>query len=278
MHKLVGAAAAGQARAILAFFAEMFGDDFEGLYLHGSAVAGGLRAQSDLDLLAVVARDVSAAERRQLLDALLRLSAHFPPRPGEGRPLELTVMTRPDLRPLADPPRAAFLYGEWLRAGFEAGAAPAPVASADLLLVLAQARQRALSLFGPAAAELLPAIAAADVRRAMRDALPALLADFSGDERNVLLTLARMWRTAVVGDFVGKEVAALWASERLEGPIAETLRAARAGYLGMAEDDWSGPRQAEAKAAADRLGAEVRARLAWSPSATARWRSPDRGA
>src|SRR5690606_9050832 len=101
--------------------------------------------------------------------------------------------------------------------------------SADLLLVLAQARQRALSLFGPAAAELLPAIAAADVRRAMRDALPALLADFSGDERNVLLTLARMWRTAVVGDFVGKEVAALWASERLEGPIAETLRAARAG-------------------------------------------------
>ena len=34
----------------------------------------------------------------------------------------------------------------------------------------------------------------------MRDALPSLAAGLDGDPRNVLLTLARMWRTVATGD------------------------------------------------------------------------------
>lgn len=60
-----------------------------------------------------------------------------------------------------------------------------------------------------------------------------------GDERNVLLTLARMWRTAATGEFVAKDVAATWALRGMPLTIAATLAQARDTYLGKIEDDWT---------------------------------------
>jgi len=39
---------------VLAALRDALGDELIGAYLHGSAVLGGLRAQSDIDVLAVV--------------------------------------------------------------------------------------------------------------------------------------------------------------------------------------------------------------------------------
>jgi hypothetical protein len=148
------------------------------------------------------------------------------------------VFLKTDLEAPAFPARAEFVYGEWLRDAFEAGQLPMPVRDPEYTLVLAQARREAFSLFGPGAEELLPPIPSEHVRRAMRDALPGLLDGLHGDERNVVLTLARMWRTAATGEFVAKDAAATWAAAQMPNREADTLIHAREAYLGKVKDDW----------------------------------------
>lgn len=239
---------------------DLFGDALVAVYLHGSAVSGGLRPGSDIDLLAVLDRPVTEVEREGLLSALLRLSGRHPAPPGGPRCIEVMVFLTMDLAAPDCPARAEFVYGEWLREAFEAGQRPMPVRDPENTLVLAQARREALPLIGPEAAVLLPEIPADEIRQAMRDALPTLLAGFEGDERNVLLMLARMWRTAATGAFVAKDVAAAWAAARMPVAEAETLAYARAAYLGGIEDDWQG-RQAAARRTADYLHRRVTALL-----------------
>lgn len=230
----------------------ILGESLLAVYLHGSAVSGYLKPQSDIDLLAVVNRGLSDAERAKLLSALLRLSGRHPRLPGHPRCLEVIVFSLTDLTTAIFPMRAEFLYGEWLRDAFEAGRKAEPTADPEHTLVLAQARQKAIALTGAHAADLLPEISPDEVRQAMRDSLPGLLAGFQGDERNVLLTLARMWRTAVTGEFVPKEAAAAWAIPRITDREATPLDHARRAHLGETVDDW-GEHGREAKRLAEAL-------------------------
>ena len=78
----------------------------------------------------------------------------------------------------------------------------------------------------------------ADVQRAIRNSLPTLLADTAGDERNVVLTLSRMWLTAAMGDIASKDVAAEWAKEQLAKEHSALLDYAKQGYLGKVDDQW----------------------------------------
>lgn len=236
------------------------GEALVALYLHGSAVAGGLRPQSDIDLLAVVDRSLTDAERARLLAALLRLSGVHPAVSGRPRCLEVMAFRLSDLAAGTYPARADFTYGEWLRAGFEAGGRAAPTRDPEHTLLLAQARQEAIPLLGPPASELLPPIPPHRVRQAIRDALPPLLAGLHGDERNVLLTLARMWCTGTTGAFATKDAAALWAIPRLPAAEAATLRHARAAYLGEEADDWAARRDQ-----AERLAGHLHRRIAAAP-------------
>lgn len=69
------------------------GDDVIGCYLHGSAVLGGLRPASDLDVLAVTRRRLDDDRRRELTRGLLGMSGI-----GNGlRPVELMVVVRSDV-------------------------------------------------------------------------------------------------------------------------------------------------------------------------------------
>lgn len=214
-----------------------FGDELLAVYLHGSAVSGGLRPNSDLDLLGVIARPMSADVRERLLADLLQISGRHPTRPGYPRPIELIVFRMADLSEPAYPARSEFVYGEWLRNAFETGEGTRSISDPEFTLILAQARKEAKSLVGPPAADLLPEVAPADVRRAIGDALPALIDGLQGDERNVILTLARMWRTLSIGDFVSKDVAAEWAAARLPVDSASVLAGARAAYLATCSKD-----------------------------------------
>lgn len=245
-----------QVSAALAELQNLLGDSLLAVYLHGSAVSGGLRPQSDIDLLAVVDRGLTGDERVALLSSLLRLSGCHPTVPGGPRCLEVMVFARLDLADHLFPARAEFVYGEWLRDAFEAGEMPMPTKDAELTLVLAQARQEAIALLGPDRDFLLPEIPAAIVRQAMRDLLPALLDGLQGDTRNALLTLARMWSTASSGAFVSKDEAALWAIPKLAKDNAMTLAHARGGYLGEVADDWHS-RQDAAQRLADQLALNV---------------------
>lgn len=223
----------------MALLQRILGDGLLGAYLHGSAVTGGLRPQSDIDLLAVVDAALTASQRKALLMDLLRLSGRHPAAAGAPRCLEVMVFCRADLARGAYPARAEFVYGEWLRGAFEAGEQPIPERDPEYSLILAQARQEAIPLLGPPLAELLPDVPAEHVRQAMRDVLPGLLDGLSGDERNVLLTLARMFYTASTGKFVTKDAAASWAIPRIPDPDAMMLDHARRAYLGEVADDWT---------------------------------------
>lgn len=225
-----------EATRTLPILERVLGDSLLAVYLHGSAVAGGLRTNSDVDLIAVVDQPLGVEPRERLVAELMQLSGMYPPPPGGPRPIELIVFQRADLVGSAYPARSEFIYGEWLRAAFETGATAQPSPDPEFTLVLAQARAEARTLLGPDPGDLLPSVSQAEIRRAIGDALPALLDNLEGDERNVLLTLARMWRTLATGDFVPKDVAAEWAIPRLPAEAAAVLAGAREAYLGLSRD------------------------------------------
>ena len=72
----------------------------------------------------------------------------------------------------------------------------------------------------------------------MVDGLPALLADLDGDERNVVLTFARIWTTLATGVIRSKDAAAEWALPLLPLEHRAVLAHARASYLGEAPEAW----------------------------------------
>ncbi|HFI0339065.1 TPA: DUF4111 domain-containing protein, partial [Streptococcus suis] len=78
------------------------------------------------------------------------------------------------------------------------------------------------------------------IRKAIKESLPGLIASINGDERNVILTLARMWLTASTGEIRSKDLAAEWAIPQLPYEHAILLDKARKAYLGGYIDKWKG--------------------------------------
>ena len=232
------AAAAALADAVVSIVREVLADAVVGAYLHGSAVLGGLRPSSDLDVLAVVDRPTTEAERRAIVERLLEISGRRAYR-GPARPVELTILQASEARPWRPSPTIDLLYGEWLRDDFERGVIPAPTPMADLGPEFALTLQGNRSLYGPPPAELLDAVPAADLRRSVVAGVPGLLADLESDTRNVLLTFARIWFTLETGIVGSKDHAAAWAIERLPVPLQGTLIHAREVYLDGDDDDWT---------------------------------------
>ncbi|MCD1586275.1 DUF4111 domain-containing protein [Halomonas sp. IOP_14] len=218
---------------------DVLGESIVGIYLFGSAVADGLQRNSDVDVLVAVSDSPTCKQREALVAQLMKVSGTI----GNAqatRPVELTVITISDVVPWRFPPRAELIYGEWLRDEFEAGHIPKPACDPDLAIVLKKVIDNSLPLYGINAAEVFEPVPMADVQRAIRDSLPTLLAETAGDERNVLLTLSRMWLTVATGDIASKDVAAEWAKEQLAKEDAALLDYAKQGYFGKVVDQWQG--------------------------------------
>tara|TARA_A100000171_G_C2132517_1_gene147707 strand:- start:1723 stop:2499 length:777 start_codon:yes stop_codon:yes gene_type:complete len=227
----------------LAIVQNQLAETFVAAYLHGSAVTSELRPRSDVDLLIVIDQSMTSEARRSLASELMEISGRYPVDPYGRHPLEVIVFLCSDLAEPFYPARSDFIYGEWLREEFETGEGSKPVRDPELTLLLAQARQEAIPLVGPKASELLPVIPRVDVRRALRDVLPPLIEMQQGDERNTLLTLARIWRTSVTDEFVSKDVAAGWAASRVPIEQANVLLDVRKAYLSGCETDWRNRQQ-----------------------------------
>ena len=241
----------------------MLGEALVGAYLHGSAVLGGLRPTSDVDVLVVIDRVTGLEECRAIVDRLLGISGRRAYR-GPGRPVELTIVVASEIRPWRYPPRAEFQYGEWLRDAYESGITPEPGPSPDLAplvaMTLAGAAAGQQPLLGPPATDVFDPVPAADLRRAILAGVPGLLADLKTDTRNVLLTLARIWSTLETGQLQSKDAAAGWAIERLPQPRRAMLGRARSMYLeGWDEDDW-GDLKPAVRADAEAVVAEIERR------------------
>ncbi|MBM7172778.1 DUF4111 domain-containing protein [Streptomyces sp. G44] len=223
---------------------DVFGaDDTIGVYLHGSAVLGGLRPHSDLDVFVLVRRRTTTARRRALTDGLLAISGSGADAGGGAggearRPVELTVAVQSDIRPWTYPPRGEYQYGEWLREAYVRGQTPAPGPSPDLALLATMVLRGRTPLVGPEPGRVLDPVPPGDVVRAMAAGLPELLDELGTDTRNVLLTLARIWTTLATGRIEPKDVAAEWVLGRLPGHHRPVLAHARAVHLGEECECW----------------------------------------
>jgi predicted nucleotidyltransferase len=93
---------------------DILGEAALAAYLYGSAVAGGLRPDSDLDVLVVSGRSLSGDERAATIQRLLPISGPHAA-VGPARPIELTVVSQPALTPWRYPPSIELQYGDWMR-------------------------------------------------------------------------------------------------------------------------------------------------------------------
>lgn len=215
---------------------ESLGPRAVAVVLHGSAVEGGLRPSSDLDVLVVVDQPTTQAQRARLVSSLLEVSGSRASVPG--RPVEATVVAATALHPWEHPVTIECQYGEWRRASYDAGEVPGPTVSSDATIQLDSAARRGRSLWGPSPETLLPAIPAADVVAASLSGVDGLLANIEGDERNVLLTFARMLVTVEGGVVVPKDVAADAVAPRFGGATAGVLRDAAEDHRGERVVAW----------------------------------------
>jgi len=211
---------------------DVLGDDLVGAYLHGSAVLGGLRPRSDIDMIAVVERRMTPEQKRGVVDVLLELS-------GRPRPIELDVVVQSEIKPWRYPPRTDFHYFELRRSDFESGNLEpwSPEADKELASVVTMALAGDTSLYGPPPAEVFD-------RVPRRDYIDAILKDtatvdeyLEWDTRNVVLTLPRIWSAIATDEVHSKDSAAAWALARLPEEHRPVLERARAVYRGDVEEE-----------------------------------------
>lgn len=226
-----------QLRKIVSLVDEVLGPAVIGMYLHGSSVLGGLRPASDVDVLVVARRSMDEQERRALVESLLATSGSV----NGARPVELTVVARPEVCPWRFPPVGDFLYGEWLRGEYEAGVVPQPEPVPDLAVGITSVLAGDRPLTGPPPARVLDPVPQADLIRASLTGVPGLLDALDDDTRNVLLTLARVWCTLATAEIRTKDAAADWALARLPSEHRPVLAHARELYLHCrySEESWS---------------------------------------
>ena len=177
----------------------VLGRDLIGAYAHGSAVLGGLRSRSDIDVLVVGRRPPTrraASRARRGLPVLLRrwpCTRTATRRARGGRPVRRAPVAPPATR------RAVARRVDARRArGWRSTSEPGP--SPDLAPLLTMVLLGDRALLGPPPAEVLDPVPADDLRRAIVEGIPGLLADLDTDTRNVLLTFARIWTTLETGE------------------------------------------------------------------------------
>jgi streptomycin 3"-adenylyltransferase len=224
-----------QARAVLE---RHLSTTLQAIHVFGSAVDGGLKPNSDIDLMVTVSAPLGASVRHALMTDLLSVSRP-PGTDGMLRPLEVTVVVRDAVVPWRYPPQRELQFGEWLREALQAGVVEPATVDHDLAILLTKLRQHSVCLVGPPAAELFDPVPQADLSQALLDTVAqwSHAPDWQGDEQTVVLALVRIWFSTATGGIAPKEVAAAWAMERLPEAYRPVLARAQAAYLGSAEDD-----------------------------------------
>jgi predicted nucleotidyltransferase len=209
-------------------------DNVRGVYLHGSAVLGGLQPRSDIDVIAVTTRRTSLDDKRLLVDLLLALSGRGG---SNGRPIELDVVVESEIRPWRYPPPFDFHFSELWRTEFERGELePWPNrTNPDLASVITLALVGDTPLLGPPPAKIFDPVPREDYVDAILRDTKTVDDYLAWDARNVVLTLPRIWSAIATDDVHSKDSAAAWALPQLPEEHRPVLERARAIYRGDAE-------------------------------------------
>jgi predicted nucleotidyltransferase len=216
---------------------DVLGEDVVGVYLHGSAVLGGLQPHSDIDVIVVSKRPTSSEEKRRLVDLLMALSGWGR---SIGRPIELDIVVQSEIRPWRYPPAFDFHFSELLRKRFENGELapwPTPI-NRDLASVITMTLLGDTALFGPPPAEIFDPVPRGDYIDAILRDTRTVDQYLDWDTRNVVLTLPRIWSAVATDELYSKDSAAEWALPRLPIEHRQVLERAQSIYRGEAQDSW----------------------------------------
>lgn len=224
---------------IVGLVRDLLGQNAIGAYLFGSAVVGGLRPRSDLDVLVASKRTLTCAERRELVDRIIPISWKKTA-DGMQRGIELTVVVQRDVKPWRYPPNRDFQYGDWLRLALERGEAEpwAAKSDPDLASLIAQVLAADVVLLGLPSAEVFDPVPFSDVLDAIVANVDKWVENIDDDTRNGILALARIWSALSTRALYSKDAAAAWALERVPAEHEPVLARARAIYLSGGEDRW----------------------------------------
>lgn len=181
------------------------GDDLLGVYLHGSAAMEAFHPErSDVDVLAVCSRSVTATEKRAIAEAL---SEEVLPCPGVG--LELSLVTLEACgRPAELPPFELHLSttdGRVVDGDGRSG-------DADLPMHFAMARERGVAITGPPPEEVFAPIPRAWLLRAFASDLEWALREASTEY--AVLNACRAWAFVDGGLLLSKLEGAAWVLAR----------------------------------------------------------------
>jgi hypothetical protein len=205
----------------------IIGPDLTGVYLYGSTVVDETARLSDIDILLLVARPLSGAQKHELAAQLDHARL---PVPASG--LELMAILAETAK--APPPNPmvefALTTGE---------AWPAEVQSdveyEEVLLDTAMARESARALYGPPAQAAFGMVERARLLRLIVQALEwhlTRLLDPHHDPlgQNSILNAARAWTYASTERLVSKAQGGRWVlSQKFEHPLVEAALAIREG-------------------------------------------------
>ncbi|HBH7063499.1 TPA: DUF4111 domain-containing protein [Enterobacter cloacae] len=229
-----------QIQTACALIESILGRELMAIHLYGSAMDGGLKPLSDIDLLVTVRSPLRDEQRHTLMQKLLAISA-WPGTSEIYRALEVTVVVWSQIMPWQFPPMRELQFGEWLRDEIANGEYEPAQPDPDLAILLTKARQNSLPLRGEAASTLFEAVPERDLQHTFRQTLALWnrADDLLGDERHILLTLARIGYSVETGQIASKDEAAAWLLPQLPEAHAKLLAEARAEYLGLVTVDWA---------------------------------------
>lgn len=229
-----------QIQTACALIESILGRELMAIHLYGSAMDGGLKPLSDIDLLVTVRSPLRDEQRHTLMQKLLAISA-WPGTSEIYRALEVTVVVWSQILPWQFPPMRELQFGEWLRDEIANGEYEPAQPDPDLAILLTKARQNSLPLRGEAASTLFEAVPERDLQHTFRQTLALWnrADDLEGDERHILLTLARIGYSVETGQIASKDEAAAWLLPQLPEAHAKLLAEARAEYLGLVTVDWA---------------------------------------
>ena len=128
-----------------AVIAGHLGSTLRAIHLFSSAVDGGLKPRSDIDLMVTIAAPMDDSTRRALTEALLTVSAP-PGTDMSRRALEVTVVVLHEIVPWRYPARREMQFGEWLRDDILAGRFEPAVLDHDLAILLTQVLHHSINL------------------------------------------------------------------------------------------------------------------------------------
>jgi predicted nucleotidyltransferase len=222
-----------QVEKLVASLRSELGDNLLGIYLHGSLALGCFNpGRSDLDLLAVTRREMTAEEKRRILQLLLLSS-------GSPHPIEISFLTEAQLVPWKHPTPYDLHYSEDWRKRYERLLVEdEPLAQKteqrdpDLAAHVTITRRRGIRLYGKPIEAVFPEVPRADY-------MASIIDDFYWAKEGLLvnpvyfvLNACRIYAYMKESSVLSKEEAGMWALSTLPNEYRPLIIKALAAYRG----------------------------------------------